>query len=231
MNIVIFGGTRGIGSSIAEHLAKRGEGIVSAVSRNEVEASKRLPKVNYIIGDLRDTEGLVGSLSVLIESKPVSLIFSQRYRGTSCEHEQDLMLSAPIRLLERIESALVPGSKLIFLGSVAGEHVIQNQNHLYHCVRSGIEGLVRSISVAYASKGIKCFCVRTTTIIKPENQAYFDAHPEEKRLIEMRTPTRKMVTSHDIATTVSNLIFCDWPSVVTFSIDVDGGAGVVYQGL
>ena len=228
MRCFVIGGSKGIGDGIAKSLCETH--TVFVISRHKSDDFLESHSLKYLYADLVNIDQIHGTITQLIRDEPTCIVFSQRYRGDSLYEEIELMMQSPILLIQRLKPNLLPGSKIVFIGSVAGDHVVHNQSAAYHATRAGIEGLTRYYAVTLASSGIQVFCVRPGTTLKPYNAGYFNDNPGVINHIIDRSPMSSLPSSNEVGNVVNNLITYNWPSVTGATIDVDTGTCLVYHG-
>ena len=227
MHAFVVGGSSGIGLQISIQLAQSMP--VTSVARRHYDFEQSQYPLTSISTDIRDTSQLASEI-ISQSHSPLAIVFSQRYRGEDYADEMNVMLSSPIKIIDSIYTYLKPGSKIIFIGSVAGSSVISNQPALYHATRSALEGLVRYYSVSFAPLGIEVYCVNPTTAIKESNQDYFQSHPSILKEITSSYPAQAIPTSIDIAQAVSTLVVHMNRFASGSIINIDGAASLVYGG-
>jgi NAD(P)-dependent dehydrogenase (short-subunit alcohol dehydrogenase family) len=225
-NSLVVGGTRGIGSVIAETLTARGDKVFTA-SRRELKEND-----GHISVDLSSPKKAARIVYEKLAKDPEflldSLVFSQRYRGDNADEELIIMVKATESLVVSLLPLFHAGTSIIVLGSNASRFVIAEQSMLYHVIRHGLEGLVRYFAVELGPKGVRINTVLVTTIIKPENKDFFhgDEGKEIRELIEAITPMRRMGDAQDVANLIEFLCSERGSFITGQSILLDGGAGL-----
>ncbi len=215
---LIIGGTRGIGSVIAESLSNRGDRVFT-LSREE-----RLSK-NHIKCDISKDSNKISSIVDKIDY----LIFSQRYRGTDWDETFDVTIKGISNVINEVEPIFSSTASVVILSSNASTFVLEEQPVEYHATRSALLGLMRSYAVLYGTRNIRFNCISPTSLIKPENEEFYASHPSIKQMIETITPLGRMGDSQDIANLVEFLCSEKSSFITGSDFFVDGGLSIVGQ--
>jgi 3-oxoacyl-[acyl-carrier protein] reductase len=215
---LIIGGTRGIGSVIADSLQKRGDRVFT-LSRED----KR--NKNHIKCDITSESNKISSFVDEVDY----LIFSQRYRGTEWDETFDVTINGINNVITEVAPIFSGIASVVILSSNASTFVLEEQPIAYHASRSALLGLMRAYAVFYGRNNIRFNCISPTTLIKPENEQFYATHSNIKQMIERITPLGRMGDSQDIANLVEFL--CSEKSSFITGIDffVDGGLSIVGQ--
>jgi len=218
MNILVFGGTRGIGSVIVKALEERGDKVITA-SRSKIDST------NHIEIDISEVDR--NKISGLSDIDHV--VFAHRYRGDSWDDEFQITVKSVHEWVNILIERINRGGSVVFLSSVASTYILDEQPAEYHASRASLESLMKFCAVNYGHLGIRFNCVQPSTLIKPENNQFFKPGNEVRKLIEDITPLKRMGTAEDIAGIIKFLTSEDSMFVTGNSIIVDGGLFLVGQ--
>ena len=219
---LVTGGTRGIGSVIADVLRDREDHVIT-VSRRKINDE------NHISVDL-SLEKQISLISERIGTKRINnLIFCHRYRGDRWEKEFSISLDAVYHMIESLKAKFTPKSSIVIISSNASQFVFQEQSLAYHATRSALENLTRYYAVRLGTQGTRCNCVLPTTVIKPENKDFFSSDNPVTQLIKDITPLKRVGDARDVAYLVEFLCSDKASFITGQSIFVDGGLSVVGQ--
>ena len=221
-NSLVTGGTRGIGSVIAEVLRDRGDRVIT-VSR------RRMKDENHVSMDLSSIED-ISSLPSRIASVDIhNLVFCHRYRGDNWGDEFKVSLEGVCHVIENLKK-LESLSSIVIIGSNASRYVFEEQSIAYHASRAALENITRYFAVQLGPQGTRCNCILPGgIIIKPENMEFFSEDNPVRQLFEEIRPLNKMGDSKDIAYLVEFLSSDKSAYITGQSIMVDGGLSVLSQ--
>ena len=220
---LVTGGTRGVGSVIADVLRNRGDRVIT-VSR------RTLNDENHISADL-SSKKQISRISKRIDSKRINnLIFCHRYRGDNWGDEFQVSLEGVYLVIENVKKKLASVSSIVIVGSNAGRYVFEEQSAAYHATRAALENIARYYAVQLGPQGTRCNCILPGgTLVKPENIEFFSEDNPVRKLIEEIRPLRKMGDAKDVAYLVEFLCSDKASFITGQSIFVDGGLSVVSQ--
>lgn len=111
---------------------------------------------------------------------------------------------------------------IVNLSSVAGRMGMPGRAS-YNAVKSGIEGLTRSLAVEWAAHGIRCNAVAPGYVDTPFIQALEEQGKLDKRPIVERTPLRRFAHPEEIAETILFLLSPAASFVTGHTLVADGG--------
>jgi len=215
---IVIGGTRGMGSVIADHLSDRGD-TVYTVSRS---SSKR---ENHIKCDISfNCKSIIDNIDSIDY-----LVFSHRYRGSDWNEMFDVTVKGINNVIQAVSSKLSKASSVVIIGSNAGSFILKEQSAAYHTSRSALEGLMRYYAVTYGKKGVRFNNILPSTLIKPENIDFFTGENKIRKMIEEITPLHRMGKAEDVANIVDFLCSSESSFITGNSFMVDGGLSLVGQ--
>ena len=215
---IVIGGTRGMGSVIADHLSDRGD-MVYTVSRS---SSKR---ENHIKCDISfDCASIIDNIDSIDY-----LVFSHRYRGSDWNEMFDVNVKSVRNLIELTVSKFKNGGSVVVNSSNASQFILEEQPAEYHASRAALDALMRYYAVAYGKKGIRFNSILPSTLIKPENVDFFTKDNKVRKMIENITPLNRMGSADDIANIVDFLCSQKSSFLTGNSFMADGGLSLIGQ--
>jgi len=215
---IVIGGTRGMGSVIADHLSDRGD-MVYTVSRS---SSKR---ENHIKCDISfDCASIIDNIDSIDY-----LVFSHRYRGSDWNEMFDVNVKSVRNLIELTVSKFKNGGSVVVISSNASHFVLDEQSAEYHSSKAALESMVRYYAVKYGKKNIRFNSILPSTLLKPENLDFFTKNNKVRKMIENITPLGRMGEADDIANLVEFLCSPKSSFITGNTFFVDGGLSIIGQ--
>jgi 3-oxoacyl-[acyl-carrier protein] reductase len=234
--VLLTGGTRGIGRSLALALAGTGAQLITC-GRTDSEAAQSLARELKELGgehhvvpaDISTEAGIdglieeckerLGSLDVIVHNAgAISHIPFEKLPVEEWHRIINTNLTAAFLLVQRALPLLAPGASVINIGSRSAMVGIPLRAH-YTASKAGIVGLSRSLAKELGERGIRVNVI-APGVIEPENEPL----PEEvvARYTKL-TALRRLGRPHEIAGAMLFLA-SDLSSYVTGeTINVDGG--------
>ncbi len=236
--VLVTGGSRGIGKSIVERVAKLGATVyATATSKAGVE------KINACLKTLAvEGEGLLLNLN---ESESIDALFQhfadkKQYpdtlinnAGKTCDNlllrmkDQDwddvieANLSGHYRLIKKFLKPLIKAKfgRIVNISSVVA--VMGNSGQAnYVAAKAGLIGFSKALAQEVASRNITVNCVAPGFIASDMTAQLSDAQKEN---IESSIPMRKVGSVNDVSATVAFLIGSDSGYITGQTIHVNGG--------
>jgi len=233
-NILIIGGTRGIGRATAKELVSA-KLCPHIISRTLTSDEDRLDNCSYYVADATDKSTIESALKD-IASMDISLhgvAMFQRHRGSDDSWEGNL--TSTLTATRNVITATTPylekegNSSIVILSSIASHAVADEQDEGYHAAKTGVVGIARYYAFKLGPLGIRVNCVAPGTLLKEESKQHFIDNKKLYELYKSITPLRRMGTAEEVAKVVSFLL-SDHASFITGQeIVVDGGAGLHWQ--
>ena len=236
MNILITGGSRGIGAAIARQLAAPGNRVVVNYLQSEAAAAEVAAEVvakggeaTIVQGDVRSEDDLkkmaaaAGPLDVLVHNAAIGVMKPWDKIRTG---QWDLTLDSSLRpfwLLTKL-CTLNEGAAVIGLSSLGSRQYTPGYAAI-GAAKAGMEALTRQLAVEMAPK------VRVNTVcgglVRTDALRYF---PEGEKMVaaaEALTPMKRVGTPEDIAAVVALLLDPRAAWITGQVIVADGGLSLV----
>ena len=233
-SVLVTGGSRGIGKTIALRFASLGARTVAiGYMRSDTAAEETaeelrtlgaepiLVRGNVASQRIADEVAGLGPLDVLIHSAATGVI---RPALETLDKHWDWTLSADARALLSLTRAaapsMKPGSSIIGLSSLGSTRVLENYA-LVGASKAALEALVRYLAVELAPQGIRVNAV-SAGVVETGALEYF---PNREAMLEMgrANPVGRIVTPADIAACVTFLCSPEAEMIRGQTLVVDGG--------
>ncbi|MDH5281473.1 MAG: SDR family oxidoreductase [Thermoleophilia bacterium] len=233
-SVLVTGGSRGIGRTIALRFASLGATRVAiGYMRGDTAAEETAEELRalgaepiFVRGNvasqrIADEVAALGALDVLIHSAATGVI---RPALETEDKHWDWTLSANARALLSLTRAaapsMKPGSSIIGLSSLGSIRVLENYA-LVGASKAALEAIVRYLAVELAPRGIRVNAV-SAGVVETGALEYF---PNREAMLEMgkSNPVGRIVTPDDIAACVTFLCSPEAEMIRGQTIVVDGG--------
>jgi 3-oxoacyl-[acyl-carrier protein] reductase len=228
--VLITGGNRGIGYSIAEEFIAAGHRVaVTARSGSGPEGSLT------VRADVTDTASVDAAFSeVERELGPVEVVVSNagitadtlimRMSDDDFDRVVDTNLGGSFRVVKRASKGMLKArfGRIVLISSVVGLYGSPGQVN-YASSKAGLVGMARSITRELGARGI------TANVVAPGfiETDMTDALPEEQRAEYLKSiPAGRYATASDVAKAVAWLAGDDAGYISGAVIPVDGGLGM-----
>ena len=234
-SVLVTGGTRGIGKTIALRLASEGAARVAlGYMRNDAAAEAAAEEVREAGAEPLLIRGNVASDKVIAELAshgPYAVVVHNAATGVikpALETEDkhwDWTLNANARALLSLARACAPdmesGSSIVAISSLGAQRVLENYV-LVGTSKAALESVVRYLAVELSPRGIRVNAV-SAGVVETEALDHFPNREEMLRAGRTRTPAGRLVESDDIAGAVAFLCSPDAQMVRGHTLIVDGG--------
>ena len=234
-SVLVTGGTRGIGKTIALRLASEGAARVAlGYMRNDAAAEAAAEEVRQAGAEPLLVRGNVASDKVIAELAshgPYAVVVHNAATGVikpALETEDkhwDWTLNANARALLSLARACAPdmesGSSIVAISSLGAQRVLENYV-LVGTSKAALESVVRYLAVELAPRGIRVNAV-SAGVVETEALDHFPNREEMLHSGKTRTPAGRLVEPDDIAGAVAFLCSPDAQMVCGQTLIVDGG--------
>ncbi|HEU0246107.1 MAG TPA: SDR family oxidoreductase [Gaiellaceae bacterium] len=233
-SVLVTGGSRGIGKSIALRFASLGAARVAiGYMRTDRAAEETASQLRAFGAEPILVRGNVASQRVaeeVVELGPLDVLVHAAATGVirpALETEDkhwDWTLSANARALLSLTRAAAPtmpsGSSIVALSSLGSTRVLENYA-LVGASKAALEALVRYLAVELAPSGIRVNAV-SAGVVETGALEYF---PDREAMLEMgrRNPVGRIVSPEDVAAGVTFLCSPDAEMIRGQTLVVDGG--------
>ncbi len=241
-NVLVTGGTRGIGHAISLQFARAGATVIANYVRGQKAADALLAQAQQenlsltlcradltIAKGLESVEetvaGLKGGLHGLVHCaatgvhKPFDELTLRHYDWTFA-----LNVRAFFDIVKRILPQFAMGASIVAVSSQGALRVVPAYS-LIGASKGALEALARHLAVELAPRGIRVNILAPGTIATESWMSMPDA---QNRLAEQtrRTPIGRLVTPDEVAQAAQFLCSDAARSIIGHTLVVDGGAGL-----
>jgi len=234
VNVLVTGGSRGIGRAIALRFARDGASRVAigylrndkaaeatADELREAGAEPVLVRGNVTSSRVLDEVALLGPLDVLVHNAASGVV---RDALDTEEKHWDWTLGANARALLALAKAAAPqmprGSSIVGISSLGSSRVMAGYT-LVGVSKAALEALVRYLAVELAPRGIRVNAVSGGVV----ETGALDHFPNREEMLEFgrANPAGRLVEPDDIAGAVAFLCSPDAEMIRGQVVVVDGG--------
>ncbi len=169
-NILVMGGSRGIGAAIVRRLANDGANVTFTYSSSADEAQKLAAEtgantikadsanrvsVVSVVKDQGPLDAIIVNAGVLVMGDPLEL------EADAVDHMIDVNIRAPYHALVEAGRQMNDNGRMIVIGSVNADSVPFPGGAAYGMTKSAMQGMVRGLARDFGDRGI------TVNVIQP----------------------------------------------------------------
>jgi glucose 1-dehydrogenase len=248
-NVLVTGGTSGIGQAIAVRFAEFGTNVAinylarpedAAETEGQVQACAAkvqrtgvrdvivkgdVSKEDDVITMLEDTVDKLGGLDVLVNNAGIQI---SRPSHELSAADFDKVLGVNLRgaflcAREAIKHFLAEGKPGVIVNVSSVHQVIPKPNYLgYSVSKGGMQNMTRTLALEYAGQGIRVNAIGPGATITPINRAWVD-DPVKAEMVTSHIPIPRAGTADEMAGVACFLASDDGAYITGQTIFVDGG--------
>jgi len=248
-NVLVTGGTSGIGQAIAVRFAEYGANVAINYVRAAEEAAQTEERVHTCLarvrqrgvrdvlvrGDVSKEEDVVamlestvdglGGIDVLVNNAGIQISSPSHELSTS---EFDKVLGVNLRgaflcAREAVKRFLAAGTHGVIINVSSVHQLIPKPNYLaYSTSKGGMESLTQTLALEYAVRGIRVNAIAPGATVTPINRAWVD-DPVKRAMVESHIPMGRAGTAGEMAGVTCFLASEDAAYITGQTIFVDGG--------
>ena len=230
-NVLVTGGNRGIGLSIAQALSDAGHQVV--VTHRSGEPPEGLRGVRCEVTDSASVDAafteaeqlLGGPVDVLVANAGITKdTLLMRMTDEEFDSVLDTNLAGAFRCARRAVKGMIRQrhGRIVFISSVVGLYGSPGQAN-YAASKAGLVGLARSISRELGGRGI------TANVVAPgfiETDMTAELPEDRKKAYQATIPAGRFAQPEEVAAAVRFLVGDDAAYITGAVIPVDGGLGM-----
>ena len=229
-NILVLGGSRGIGAAIVRRFARGGArvGFTYAGSREAAEALAAETRAEAVNADSADRDGLIetvasrGALDVLVINAGTLVMGDPLgLDPDAVDRMIDINVRAPYHAAVEAARRMNDDGRIIVIGSVNGDRVPFPGGAAYALTKSAVQGMVRGLARDFGDRGI------TVNAIQP-GPTDSDMNPANGPMAELMhsfMAIKRHATADEIAE-LTAFIAGPHGAMITGSMQtIDGGFG------
>jgi NAD(P)-dependent dehydrogenase (short-subunit alcohol dehydrogenase family) len=240
VNILITGGSRGIGLECVKRFHKDGWNVITC-SRNKKTWQENLNlfpdlcSVDYVEADVSDDRALnrlfeyIGSkyryLDAAVNNASPKIISQGEFRGIPAEKLFGTLKSdfwSYVVCLQKELNLMDSGSCIVNVSSVNGFRPCPGAA-MYSAAKHGLEGLTRSVALEAIQNGIRVNAVAPGVTWTSRWEERENSNPDIRKEVETEIPIKRFAVESEIVNAIEWLCNSKSSYVVGHTLVVDGG--------
>jgi glucose 1-dehydrogenase len=248
-NVLVTGGTSGIGQAIAVRFAKEGANVAINYRRSAEDAFETEEQVNNCLkkvhkegvkeirvkGDVSREEDVVQMMAEVAEKLGGldTLVNNAGIQTAADSHELnmeqiDRVLAVNLRgafmcAREAIKHFLGEGKPGVILNVSSVHQIIPKPRFLgYSMSKGGIQNMTRTLALEYAGRGIRVNAIGPGATVTPINRAWVD-DPEKSKMVLQHIPMGRAGTADEMGAVATFLASEEAAYITGQTLYVDGG--------
>jgi cyclic-di-GMP-binding biofilm dispersal mediator protein len=229
-NVLVLGGSRGIGAAIVRRFATAGATVAFTYSGSHAAAVALAKEVGAeaIKADSADRQAVTGAvqscgaLDVLVVNAGVILFGDPRTLDPDAvDHLIDVNVRAPYHASVEAAKRMNDGGRIILIGSVNGDRMAFAGAAAYGLSKSALQGMARGLARDFGDRGI------TVNVVQP-GPVDTDMNPADgpmKDQMHSFMAIKRHVRPDEVAAMVAYLASSDAAMVTGAMHTIDGGFG------
>jgi glucose 1-dehydrogenase len=248
-NVLVTGGSSGIGQAIAVRFAEYGANVAINYLRQPEEAAGTEEQVHACVdkvqregvrdvlvrGDVSNEDDVVrmvgeavdglGGIDVLVNNAGIQI---SRPTEDLSSDDFDRVLAVNLRgafmcAREAIRHFLAAGKPGSIVNISSVHQLIPKPGYLgYSASKGGMQNLTRTLALEYAGRGVRVNGIGPGATVTPINRAWID-DPEKRRQVEEHIPMQRAGDADEMAGVTAFLASDDAAYITGQTIFVDGG--------
>ena len=235
-NILVLGGTSGIGKQLGKDLYDEGHKVYS--SGRSIDKIQLLqesnPNITYLKADLTNSEDidlLINNLEVPLDGlvysagsiylKPIKYLNEKDFEDTI-----EINLTVPFKLIKRLlqSKKLSKGASIVLMSSITGMHKGLAGGIAYGASKAGLIGMMKSMAIELAKRKIRINAISPGMIITEGTNNYLKSLGDETVRADLKNyPLGKYGSTDDISAMVIYLMNEGSAWVTGQDFIIDGG--------
>lgn len=232
-NILVTGGTRGIGRAITEKLLAEGYRVY-AIYKESTEQADELTekygdKVTVLQANLADSEQIKQLIEQLKDVQfdgivnNAGVVYLTNWEGLNFDEWDETLavnLTAPVKLVHGLRSNLKDGATIVNIASVDG-YVAAFDTVAYAASKAALINVTKSLAAILGPNNIRVNAIAPGWV---ETEMTADSMPDESKEL---TPLKRNAQPEEVANVASFLLSDQSSFVSGTTVTVDGGLTVV----
>jgi len=244
-NVLVTGGTRGIGKAAALRLAQEGANVAvnfvsnqSAAQETVAELSSHAVQAVSIQGNVADRDDVarmveetrksLGPIDILVHSAAISIVeHADDVTWETWRTTMDVNLDGTFNMVYAVKDEMLERGfgRILLMSSIAALRERENQVH-YSASKAAVIAMTRCLAQAWAARNVRVNCICPGLI---ETEMAYTLSPETHALIKENTPMKRLGQPEEIASLIRFLV-SEESSFMTGQTVVASGGRVMLPG-